>query len=549
MISCLLIQVSHNHQGLPVYTENIITGEALQIGRGAACKIHLPDHRVNLLHATVKRSEDGTMYIEGEKDVSININGFFEQSAALPPGTHVEIGPYLFVVETKPDTHDIALSVEMIRPMPHHDAGNAYPLTLADLGFSKRTLGFGLAACILFAFLLLPLLTSVSSAFDKWQSTLPVTLTDSWSPGPLSGGHRVFGAKCSTCHRHAFQPVSDEACKDCHKQVASHLPAGELHSITFKDVRCSSCHQDHRGKAGLIQHNSSICVACHADIKSKNTKTALANIHDFGADHPQFRLTLLEGNNVLRVRQDEKVALFEKSGLKYSHQVHLEKKGVSSPRGNIVMGCKDCHIIDGAGIHFIPMTMKQTCQQSRCHIMYFSPPSDGVVPHGSESEVMNRLRDFYAKWLTDSSVNNTADCSIADKAGNSAKRTLVCANELAIKNAASTLFREDGGNLECVLCHEIRATGDSEIPWKVTPLQVNHDYQQSAVFPHSRHWTINCTECHNKLNSKTSPEVSMPTIEKCRECHVGDHSVNGKITSACDSCHKFHQGGNKTIKQ
>ncbi len=548
MISCLLIQVSRNQQGLPVCKESVIAGESIQIGRGAACKIHLLDHRVSLLHATVRRAEDGTLYIEGENDATININGFIVQSAALSPGTRVEIGPYLLVVEPASDGHDIALSVEMTQPLPEQDTAKGCrttPVTLAALGLSKRKLSFGLAAFILFSFLLLPLLPGASSAFDKWQSTLPITLTESWNPGPLSGGHSVFGAKCSICHQRAFQAVSDEVCLGCHKQVAQHLRNDDLHASAFKNVLCTNCHPDHRGGTGLVLHDSQECVKCHGDLKSKNAGTAFANVHDFGSDHPPFHITLLDGKNVIRVRQDEKGKLVEKSGLKFSHQVHLAKDGVSTPEGNTVMVCRDCHKIEESGTHFAPMSMQKTCQQSRCHELYFTEPADGSVPHGSEREVMNRLREFYAKWLTDSPAKNMAVCAQAGGIGNVAKRTLECANDLARKNAAATLFKERGENLACGECHEIEPTGDNDVPWKVAPLHINRDWQPGAVFAHFKHDTVNCTECHDKINSKTSADIAMPAIEKCRECHVGDHPAKGKIKSTCDSCHRFHQGVRK----
>jgi len=549
MISCLLIQVSRNPQGLPVCKESVIAGETIQIGRGAACKMHLLDHRVNLLHATVRRSEDGTLYIDGERDATININGFIEQSAALSPGTRIEIGPYLLVIEPASDGHDIALSVEMIHPLPEQDTAKACrtaPVTLAALGISKRKFGFALAAGIFFIFMLLPLLPAASSAFDKWQATLPVTLTESWNPGPLSGGHGVFGAKCSTCHQRAFRVVSDDVCVECHKQVKQHLVKNDVHADTLKNLRCTDCHLDHNGGEGLVRHDSSQCVVCHDDIKAKKATTKLANIQDFGTNHPPFHITLQDGKNVMRVRQGEKGKPVEKSGLKYSHQVHLAKEGVSSPLGNTVMVCLDCHKIDEAGTHFAPMTMQKTCQQSRCHTLYFTEPVEGDVPHGSEREVMNKLHEYYAKQLIDSPAANMAACAQLNGAGNAAKRTLECANDLARKYATATLFKKNGENLECGVCHEIEPTGDNDVPWKVAPLHINRDYQPGAVFSHSKHDTVNCTECHDKMNSKTGAEIAMPTIEKCRECHVGDYSAKGKIRSTCDSCHRFHQGVKKT---
>ncbi|OGS99633.1 MAG: hypothetical protein A3F73_14340 [Gallionellales bacterium RIFCSPLOWO2_12_FULL_59_22] len=537
MISCLLIRVSRNQQGLPVLKESALAGESLQIGRGAACKIHLPDHRVGLLHATVRRSEDGALYIEGENGATIKINGAAEQSAALSPGLRIEVGPYLLVVEPVPDGRDIALSVEMAHSLQEKAATcRTVPVTLAELGLSKRKLGFSLASGILFLFLLLPLLASTSTTFDKWQATLPVILTELWNPGPLTGGHSVFGAKCTTCHQQAFRAISDDICAECHKQVAKRLREDDLHARIFKDVRCTDCHQDHRGKAGLVLHDSLKCVACHGDIKGKYARTEFDDVRDFATDHPPFNITFPDGKNVVHVRQDDKGKLVEKPGLKLNHQVHLDKKGLLSPKGNTVLACRDCHRLEESGAHFAPMTMRKTCQQSQCHVQYFIEPVEEVVPHGSEREVLNRLRELNARWLA-GSAENMAACKPESGAGMAASHTLGCVDDLARKYAA-TFFKE---NLECGQCHEIEPSGNNDVPWKVTPLHINRDYHPVAVFAHSRHDTVDCTDCHDKANSKPSAEIAMPAIEKCRECHAGNRSVKGKIKSTCDSCHRFHR--------
>lgn len=545
MIFCLLIRVSRNQQGVPIRKESTVAGESIQIGRGAACKIRLFDHRVALHHATLRQSKDGELYIEAEGEASLKINGVVEQNASLPPGARVEIGPYLLVVDPASNGPYISLSVEAI-PLPsvqgEKKARRAGPLTLSDLGMSKRKLSFGLAVCILFLFLLLPLLPGVSSELDKWQSSLPVTLTDSWSPGPLSGGHGVFGAKCSSCHQRAFRAISDDACTACHKKVGKHLTDDALHASLFKDVRCTECHVDHKGAAGLTRHDSSRCVACHGDIKSRSAKTTVANVHEFSTDHPPFRITVQNGKDgrpVIRALQNQKGKALEQPGLKFSHQVHLDKNGVSSPEGDTVMSCHDCHRPDEPGIHFEPMTMKKTCQQSGCHGLDFTAPVEGMVPHGSEREVMNRMRSYYAKWLV-SAPENMAECGHNGSPENSPQRTLACAAELAQRNAAASLFSKNAG---CAECHEIAASDDSEVPWKVTPVRLNRNWHAKSVFSHAKHDTTDCTACHDKTNSKTSADIAMPTIEKCRECHVGDQPVKGKVRSTCDSCHRFHGGG------
>jgi hypothetical protein len=540
MISCLLIQVTRNQHGVAVCKESVVSGETIQLGRGAACKIHLLDHRVNLLHATIKHSEDGTLYIDGEKDVTLEINGFISQGAAIPPGTSIEIGPYLLNIENKVDEHDIAISIELTDDHPKQDvACRTAPLSLATLNWSKRKLGYSLAACILFLFMLLPLLPSFSSSLDKVQAALPVTLTESWNPGPLSGGHTIFSAKCSTCHQKAFRGVSDKVCADCHKQVKHHLEADNLHTGKFKNSRCTHCHQDHKGENGLVNHNSAQCVDCHGNIKAVKADTQLADVHDFKSDHPAFHITLRDENQITRVKQDDKAKLIEKSGLKYSHKVHLAKTGVSTPQGDTVMQCKDCHKLEESGNHFAPMTMKKTCQQSGCHFLDFTEPVEGNVPHGSEREVMNRLREFYIKWLTDTPENRKSCHSGSDVRG-----ILACADELARINADTTLFKRHAApkeKLECGECHEIQPSEDRDVPWKITPLHINRDWQPGATFSHAKHFTMNCTDCHDKMNSKTSEDIAMPGITKCRECHVGNQSVKGMIRSSCEGCHRFHR--------
>lgn len=532
MISCLLIHVSRNPQGLPVCKDSVIAGVAIQIGRGAACKVHLLDHRVSLLHASVRRSEDGALYIDGERNATLKINGFIAQSAPLLPGTHIEIGPYVLVVEPAASGHDLILSVELIHPLNEQDAAMACrttPVTIAALGLNKRKLGFSLAACILFLYLLLPMLPSASVAFDKWQAGMPFTLNGSWSPGPLAGGHALFEAKCSTCHQGSFQAISDEVCTGCHKQVGKHLKKEDLQLKTFKTTRCTDCHSDHKGSERLVLHDSSTCVSCHGDIKQKVANSELANVKDFSTGHPPFHVTLQNGQDVIRVRQGDK--LIEKPGLKYSHKVHLAKEGVSTPQGDTVMRCQDCHKLEESGRHFAPMTMKKTCQQSDCHALELTEPAEGLAPHGSELAVMNHLRVFYGKWLNDSPENRAA-CDPA------VQGITACADDLARKNAAATLFSK---NKECGECHEIEPARNNDAPWKVAPVQINRDWQPGAAFAHAKHEAMGCADCHDKMNSRNSADISMPAIAKCRECHVGNHPARGKISSGCDSCHRFHQ--------
>ncbi|MEO5345781.1 MAG: hypothetical protein H7834_05305 [Magnetococcus sp. YQC-9] len=521
MISCLLIHISRNRDGEPVSREDRLAGETLRIGRASACEIHLADQRVCRILATVQRYEDGRLQIIAEADETLRVDGQSRQHAVLSPGTRIEIDPYVLLVEPESDGHDLVLSLEMTQPLPDPEIA---PLSLASLPWSKRQLGFRLAAGTLLLFFLLPLLASLSQPFGQWLSRLPIALTAWWNPGPLSGGHALIGNHCSTCHSQAFQAIADDTCLECHQKMRRHLAT-------------PNCHIDHKGKSGLVSSNAAQCAPCHGAIEKIHPKTSLTDIHDFDTDHPPFRITLPLKNSLVRVKQEELHRHQAEQGIKMSHKIHLDKKGVSSPLGNVVMACQDCHKPDESGQHFLPMSMKESCQQSRCHRIYFQEPVEGRVPHGSVRELMHTAREFYLKWLTNPSTDFVTACGKREEeAASRVNQTLDCANRLAQQNIA-VLFKK---NLNCDMCHETEPTGDADLPWKIAPVRIHRDWQPGAIFMHSKHDTVNCTECHDKSNARTSTEISMPGLEKCRKCHTGDHAVAGKIRTGCGDCHRFH---------
>lgn len=547
MISCLLIQILHSPQGIPVRRENVVSGETLQIGRGAGCAIHLPDHRVALLHAEVRRGEDGALRIAATGDEMLKINGFVGQSAILQAGVSVEVGGWRLRVEAAPQGHDLALAVERIAsPDAVALTRRDYPVTLDALGFSRRKLGLALAACILLVFVALPALRwvpGVAGALDAWQAGLSLNFGGLWSPGPLAGGHALFEAKCSACHKQPFQPVTDAVCTGCHQQPGNHLADAGLQQKVSGKLRCTACHADHQGAArlqhGARQTDRARCVSCHGDIRRIHAGSKLDAVRDFSTGHPAFHLTLREGDGLRR--QPLAAGPLEQSGLKYSHKVHLDKAGVATPEGDTVMQCRDCHKPDAAGEHFLTMSMEHSCQQSGCHRLDFAEPLDGRVPHGSEAAVMSRLRESYAAWLAEAAPNQ-AVCAPATPGQDAVQRMQACAHELARQAANDSMFGAKG---QCRECHEIATSGDAELPWKIAPLHLNRDWQPAATFPHVRHGTMKCTDCHDKVNSQTSADVSMPDIGKCRSCHAGEKPALGKLATACDSCHRFHREGVK----
>lgn len=545
MIRCLFIQISRNPSGQPVRKELLVTGEAIQIGRAAGCKIPLLDHRVNFHHAVIRRSDEGKLLIEAEEGADITIDGSSELSAGLPPGTHVLVGPYELIAETPAGDYDLVLSAEMIHPLPDdhgHIAVKQAPVTLAGAGLSKSRLALWLAGAIALVFLILPMVPALSPALPKWTTNSQASIKKSWQLGEMSRGHQLIGAKCEVCHQKPFEAVPDKACESCHKTVARHIADKALHANAFKDMRCGECHHEHRGEARQGAEGAQ-CVACHGNIKKKNDKTKLADIRDFSKDHPAFSLAFKTGHkdsDVVRIPQSDKTKLIEKSGLKFSHKVHLDKEGVSSPEGDTVLECRDCHQLDKAGARFRPISMEKNCQQSRCHALNFKPPVlKRQIPHGSEQKLMATLREYYATTTIGKvAAGEKFQCWAGAGVGkNQLERALDCANRKAHANAEA-LFKPDSG---CGECHEIaQVADDKDVPWRVAPVTITSHWLRNSRFTHAKHSTAKCTDCHDKTKSEKSSDVAIPAIEKCRECHVGNKPVKNRINSGCDNCHSFH---------
>jgi hypothetical protein len=546
MIRCLIVQISRNSRGQPVRKEHLIAGETIQIGRAAECKVLLADPRVNLHHATIRFGENRKLYIDGSDGKDLFVNDSFQRYTECAAGTQILIGSFKLVVEStdQPDC-DLVLAISPIELLPAQAAENSkqYPLTLAGTGLSKRRVTFWAAGLLAILCFLLPLMQSLPTTKLDWKARVPFSFLEFWNLGQMSHGHRSLSAKCDVCHEKPFTPVADKVCEGCHVSNP-HLQDKSVHASAFKNMRCVACHPDHRGETPMTRLDKQ-CVSCHGDIKAKSPKSKRPNVHDFSVDHPAFKLTLQMGhqeNEIKRVMQQDKVKIIEKSGLKFSHQVHLDKKGISTPEGDTVMVCQDCHQADEADMRFKPISMEKSCQKSGCHALDFDPPvPDRALPHGSERKLMTTLNEYYVKSAIDEMLTGkTRRCGDEPTKGNNLlERALSCAATKVVGNTDKLFNSKEG----CGECHEVTEDqADKAMPWKVKPVTITSHWLRNAAFPHGKHSTEKCTACHDKESSQKSQDIAIPDIKKCRECHVGTKVVKGKVSSSCEMCHVFHNG-------
>ena len=112
-----LVKVTRSRKGHPIRAEGTVDADSPVVGRGAHCAIHLSDPRVALEHASISGAA-GACRISAIGTAALNVDGRRAGDLALTPGTQFEIGPYLLAVEEPPAGSDLALSYELVRPLP-----------------------------------------------------------------------------------------------------------------------------------------------------------------------------------------------------------------------------------------------------------------------------------------------------------------------------------------------------------------------------------------------------------------------------------------------
>ncbi len=516
MIQCLLIKVSYNARGLPVRSYRTMTAEEMTIGRGAECTIHLPDPRIAMHHAVIKRLDDGQPYlvsVNGE----LNIDGSIRQAIPLTHGTQVMIGPYQLKVEPAPPDVNLAVSLVLANRLPDdfQDLKSRTHEPLQGAFVFKRRLSIWMAAFIMLFFLVLPIAQSLIPQLHSAMTQLPFGFDRVWSPGHVSNAHLHFSAQCSNCHQTLTRKVADQACISCHRDTTPHIVDKALQQRVFKTtrltlggVRCAECHREHKAPHPLARQDDGMCVKCHGKIKAIDANTKLPDIHDFDRDHPGFKLSFSTGDaakTVERIPQTDTARLVEKTGLKFPHSQHFGK--VQGPNGIWdvrELSCTNCHRQEGKEMRFKAVSFQRDCQSCHASKLEVGHAANPLrLPHGAEQNVMNALKVNAPKQLAH----------------------------------YSEILKTDG----CAYCHEIEGTkkGDS-LPWRVVPLNINQDWFSKAHFNHASHRTQKCQSCHNVEQSETSADVAMPDRKSCLRCHSGNSPKAKRIASGCMSCHSFH---------
>lgn len=529
------VQLLYQAGGKPA-SRRVVEGDWLRVGRNASCEIHLPDPRIALEQGLIV-DRGGPVYVEGEAG-SQDVTRKTVHATRLERDRALAIGPYRLTSVAPPAGCDAAFTIDLVDAptLPPDLASRTGKRTLASLGLGRRFTAWGLAVLVAIVALALPIGRVLDLPWRDAAATLPAG-DRFWNPGEFLLAHQPLGEKCAACHVAAFERVTNAACLACHERIGAHAAPALLPAASFGEMRCTSCHSEHKGARATHRDDARACVGCHAAIATIAPRAASRDVADFARAHPPFRLSI-DGR---RLRQGE-APIEERSNLVFDHAVHLDPAGVKSPdKGRVTLGCGDCHRPDASRRTFEPIVMARDCQA--CHRLAFEPAvTDRQVPHGAPAEAKTVVEEFYAHLALQGTPDSfrkafgVAGQGLLRRAGDPGDAERRDALALAGRKAGR-VARELFEVRVCVTCHAVERERDG---WKIAPVRVNHGWMPRARFDHKTHAQAQCADCHDVAGSKRSADVAMPAIETCRECHAGNERAAGKVASGCLLCHGFH---------
>lgn len=563
--------------GREIVRPNEIDKDMLSIGRGADCDILLTDLSVTPHHATLTRQSSTQVRVESEKNLPLLINDRSKTRGTINVvrGGSVRIGPHRLTVRAGIDDEadKIVILVDKDEVEEKADAGALFSLKGKIPG--KRLSAWAFALLILAACLAWPIYTfyETRAESDRGDGYHADTM---WISGPLSEHHANLANDCQACHQQAFVSVRDNACVTCHQDVPDHADAedmamaepepgawrGFLLSVgdAFNRPRrsCASCHLEHEGSGEMAAAPQQFCSDCHTDLDGR-VETDLANAHDFGSDHPEFRPRIMTtpgdiSGSIARYRRAslDSENLRENSGLKFPHELHLSQtNGVARMAQRLsarygfgeALDCANCHVPTADGVRFEPITMEANCQM--CHSLAFDRIGGTIrtLRHGEPEMVAADIRAFYRSTsprrpvdLSGMSRRRPGDDNRARTVG---RYQFAAARRYGRADRAIRAAFTRGG--ACFDCHQTQPTNNRATPFDIVPVRQIGRYMHLGWFDHKAHETEDCGSCHVAETSESSADVLLPGIATCRECHTGGAGGGDLVASTCAMCHSYHQ--------
>lgn len=560
----LIRTIDFTAAGREIVRDRVIGKTSLTVGRAAECDIHLPDLAVEQRHVRIDTLVDGTLTVAALGTLGFGLDGRVVTEGHIDPrtGGEIALGAARLAIAREGDGRTI-ITIRQI--VPDEGKGDALRgFALASVLPSKRAMSWVFAGAILLLLLAIPvtshLLRSPAKPDPTGKTPGVVMLDSAWTSGELSLKHHDLEDNCESCHVAAFESVRDETCIGCHKDTGNHAPMPRLAkgapALTPGDalqwriaeslgkegrLGCVSCHSEHEGPVRTQAGSGSFCSDCHNTLDTRLTDTSLANAHDFGKGHPQFRPVYYASFGAAKpVRAAAGTSPVERSGLVFPHDVHMNARGgaarmaVNLRQYGKPLECSDCHALTADKISFKPVKMEDSCEG--CHSLVSGRGVGGFtrLRHGDVKDLAEDLarittgtrRSIGPARQRPGQIGSAAPAYAADF-GRPVRAYIGLSNALS------------AGGL-CTECHlpTRGPTGQADL----MPVNLPDRFLTSGYFNHEAHRKQECTDCHAADTSKAASDLLIPDLKSCRECHLGATAVKTKkiVPSDCAMCHAYH---------
>ena len=338
-------------QGQGEVSEQVVhDNNVLSIGRGTNQNILLSDPKVALAHAKITVQENGSK-ISASSGKYVIKNNEVVKKCTLELGEEIEIANHKIALLPAESNYDFVILVS-VSSVEHAALEKRYQLSFSDLTLSKRSWSWTLFLSIVLLCLVLPVVGLVNPLWMEALRQSPLPDDSQWLAGDLIKPHKFIGDDCESCHTSVQRHVSDIALSTSVNEV----------------TQCTSCHKEHNPQQTLNSYSEKICLDCHVNqIKDSSNNIKFASATDFEHDHPAFKVSLLSPlakNNEIIDWQAKRLPLkdsqlTEQSNLKFSHQLHMDPKGIKSVTGDVKLVCSDCHVPEINGDEMQPITMEK----------------------------------------------------------------------------------------------------------------------------------------------------------------------------------------------
>lgn len=526
----LKIERGGNAQGVDRSVQ-ILEGERIVIGRGAAASIRLAAASVAPAHAVLEQSGEDLLIQDLGTLTGTQVNNRRIKTVTLQPGDRIRIGSEQLLVYREGDAWGIQQSIlegEAIDDDPSRlVAEQVKRFDVSHKLPSFLTLSLFVLGALTAIYLLDPIVTGRQAK---------------WSSGPLAKVHQHLESDCAACHAEPFAPVRDSDCLACHS-VKDHTDSfkGNAHHFAIGSKRCAECHHDHNGPTGVLPKDARLCSDCHARLTSVIPETKILDVASWDT-HPEFRLTLREPEKSVRKVAPHTPEATDRTPLKLNHAVHL-KENIRGANGKVTMTCLDCHSFSGGKQAPQPISFERNCQS--CHLLEFDErfPSQ-QVPHGDTGKVREFLFAHYSKLVLGPDQREKLPEPARQKPGPVAapeqynRATLEIING-EVEKAETLIYTRTA----CQLCHQVELNPAGERTnggFRIAPPAIPEVWFPQAQFNHRPHLSKDCGSCHKEVHrSEKTSDVLLPDVRTCQQCHSQKPAAD-RIQTDCSECHHYH---------